>query len=290
MLFAAASIGVAAAVLFQFFNKKLLKETPKAAEVSGIMFLGGFIVVVLVALFSKNFGFNLAICLVAAVNGVGAWFFLRAIKVSLSQSLLVMPITNVVAVSLTAAFLGEWQLLDPRTALGILTLIGSSATIFAVILFSGGGRQKNAGNRKWLYATLGYVLVFGVVSFLAKYFANEQIAISHFLFSWYVGTLIGSFLPRVIEKNWVFIPRSGQFWKYFFLALTMVGSNAAAYWALLSYPGAVVFPVFTFFYAAGSALLGLFVFKERKSFKTRDWVGMAVGAVGAIILIVVSGL
>lgn len=279
-------ISIVAAIFGQYFVKKLASRESISRALS-IMF---FLCVVLAGLISLFFGSGLKINIfvigLGVLNAWVAWLWWRAIKVSLSQTMLFLPLTGFVGVLLTAVFLSEWRFLNPQTFNGILTLVGALGLLGSIWFF----RRERAENKKvrriWLWCIIGQSALGGVIVFLMKYFAQQAIAKTDFIFSWYLGALLGSFLLLVLEKDLkIRLPQRGLWLEYCLLSTATLIAVLTSYWSLELAPATLVLPLSQFFTVLGSALVGLFIFHERKAFSSRNWVGAVVGFVSGILLI-----
>lgn len=284
MVAAALFFSVSAAIIFQFCNKKLLRQE-LASTVISYMYALCALTTSVTAFFLGQTQINFSVFAIGIVNALAAWAFFRALSQGVSKTILFLPLTRVVALTASAIFLSEWKFFDPRALAGFLTLTGTLATLSAVLFFGKKSFIHNS-NISWVKNLIGFVLLSGGIDFLTKYFADTGVPLSQFIFSWYLGALLGSTLPRFLEKNnWPRF-RADQFLLYCGLSLGTLGSVSGIYWALQFAPAALVFPIHSFAYATATVLMGLFIFKERNNFGTKEWVGMALGTIGTILIIV----
>ncbi len=283
MIVAALIVSVGAAILFQFCNKKLLHQESASTVITYLYVISAFLAG-LAALFYRTLDWHSSIFVIGIVNALGAWVFLRALNQGLTKTILFFPLTKVVTLTASAIFLSEWKFFDPRTVAGFLTLTGTLATLSAILFFGKKSTNQKSSN-SWLINVTGFIVVLGLVDFLTQYFASTGVPLPEFLFSWYLGALVGSILPRFLEKNnW---PRFylRQSFLYLGLSVGALGSLAGMYWALKIAPAALVFPIHAFVYSAGTVLMGLFLFKERDQFGKKEWIGIALGTIGTILII-----
>jgi drug/metabolite transporter (DMT)-like permease len=225
---------------------------------------------------------------------VAAQLFNRAMQLSMSKTLLVLPLSTATAVTLSAAFLGEWALLNPATLGGLVNLLGTGVTIFGAILLN--HRDQHVHHRphkrpEWLVPVILFIVVNGTIDFFIKVFAGQAIDAPTYVASWYVGTLIGAiplYFMYVHKKHanlksiWVrphtaaLIIASG---------IGIVGSLVVTFMALKYFAASVFFPLQTFANLAAGVLIGLFFFKEYRSLHKNEKLGMLVGAAGALLLL-----
>lgn len=293
MVFLAIFCTVSAAILSQYFNKKLL-STQRVENVVMAMFTVCFILSsAFVLIFGERISFVLPVFLVGVLSAVATIFFARAVKINLSRSILLLAFINIIVIILSAVFLKEWQLLDPRHFQGVFNLLGTIGLFIAVYLFGTGGEGNMlVSRRNWAFAALIYVLVAGWVNFLIKYFAVSGVVLHNYLFSWYAGNFISVififFLIRRHSDYSLFklklIPE--VVFLYISLGITTFGAMLSFFIAFYLAPAVLVLSIYTFLLVFGTILIGLFVFKEKSKFQSRDWAGLIVGAVAVIVLLI----
>lgn len=290
MITVALVLSIATAVISQYGNKHLLTRQP-VAKVINITFIFCLVFAwIYTFTVSNERTVDVRVMVLGFVNmSIAVWALAHAIRIGLAKSIIFFPLINVIAVALSAVFLNEWRLLDIREPLGILTLAGVAATVWAAGLF---GNGKSTGERRglrneWLLAMVAFIVVTGVVNFFIKYFAYKALDPGIYVSSWYTGSFIGSFIPSLFEgrTSWWKIERK-EWWYYLCLSGGTVGAMIFNYWALRLAPATLVYPIIAFFYALGGALIGLYVFKEREHFTRTDWKAFIIGSVGALALII----
>jgi drug/metabolite transporter (DMT)-like permease len=221
-------------------------------------------------------------------NIIAVWLFGKSVKVGLAQSMLLLPFSTAVTIGLSAVWLGEWALLDPRTETGVLMIVGVLCVCAAVYLF-GRGKKESIGIHWNLLAGL-FVLVSGLMNFFITYFAVAGPDTHTFLSSWYSGCLLGAWLLCGITRTW---PRPIYLKQVLFslgLGVGTVVSMWGTYTALTRIPATLFFPIFSFCYVLGTILVAIFVLKEWNAFGTRERVALLLGSVGALLCIVVSAI
>ncbi len=290
-VFLAVIISVASAIFGQYFIKKLT-SLESISRALNVMFFFCVALAGLISLyFGSGLGINIFVISLGVLNALVAWLSWRAIKVSLSQTMLFLPLTGFTGVFLTALFLGEWNFLNPKDLGGALTLLGALGLLGSIFFFRSSRQEGKKVRRIWLWCIIGQSALGGVIFFLIKYFALQAVAKTDFIFSWYAGALLGSFIPLILEKDFkIRLPRKGLWLSYLLLSAATLIAVLTSCWSLELAPAALVLPISQFFTVLGSALVGLFIFHERKSFSSLDWVGVAVGFVSMVLLIGGMGL
>lgn len=280
-------LSVILAVFAQYFIKKLTALESINRALGTMFFLCAIFATTIGWLFGPTLRANIFLVGLGFLNALTAWLWWRAIKVSLSQTMLFLPLTGFTAVLLSAVFLGECRLLDPRHLSGLLVIFGVLGLLSSIYCFRGANLGGGQIKKIWLWCILGQSILGGAIFFLIKYFALQEISKMNFIFSWYLGALLGSIMLLAFDRSRkIAQKRSIKIWIFYILmSLGTLLSVLANYWSLELAPATLVLPVQQFLNVLGSALVGLFIFHERKMFSFRDWVGAGVGFVSIILLI-----
>ena len=248
-----------------------------------LQYLGAAVIVTIYAVISGNLEFSTAFYIVAVIGFFQVWnayFQWKAYKYSLSKSVLLFPLAGVIAVVLAAIFLGENKIYDGW-------LIAGSALLFAsavLLSFQEFGKGEKVGLRWLLYATAAISIV-GVVIFMLKKFANDDIPHETFLFYYYNASLLGAsviaFIRRkeggvILDKKALIIPVA---------SVGIVINLATTYWIFKLVEAGVIVPIMESLVAILTLAVGLFVFKEIKNVNKLHVVGFALGIIGAGLVI-----
>jgi len=118
-----------------------------------------------------------------------------------------------------------------------------------------------------------YSVIWGVASFLDRYFAITGISFSEFLVSWYGGTLIGIscilFFFRE-EGLTIKVPKK-EIMGVGILAIAIWLSMFLGYWAAKLAPITVFQPIFMVSEAVLPTLIGLLLFREIKTLRVKTF-------------------
>lgn len=278
-------------ILAQYCNKKLISEEPVGKVVITMYVLCFFIILGLIAIRRDAFQLNRLIMIIAAVNVLATYCLGRATKIGLAQSIILLPLSGVVTVILSAFFLGEWHLLDPYGKGGILTIIGLLLVLGSVVFFAISRKQNINSRIIWLFSILSFIFIWGITNFIIKYFA-VHISSYNYLISWYSGAFLGSLVYFLRGRSGVF-KFNFDFKKkllYLFQALGTVGSMWAIFSSLSLAPATVVFPIYHFLFVVGVVLVALYTFNEKRLFGVKEWVGLGVGLIGVFLLLLVFSI
>lgn len=295
------------------YIQKYLVNTVSVARVTLVMFMVSFVCAfVFHFVFFKDAGTIVlvpAVVGVAALNALATWIFAHAVRLHMTKSVLIIPMTEIISVFFMAIFLGEWVFLNPKELSGATLLLGSFLGILALFFFgvNSESRENNyQPNRKWLFLIILPVLIWGFVNFTLKFFSEKKVPMNIFLISWYGGALLGMFVVALVAAfvKKTFFKKEAKmetenssikrlsaklvFPSLVVLGLLTIGSLGLFYYALSFGPGILVLSAEELLKLLGGVLVGLFVFQEKKTMRRRDWYGLGVASVGIVFLITSS--
>lgn len=276
-----------AAILAQYCNKKLV-DSELVEKILMRLFLGCFLLSWTGALIFGSFGFNFYIALLGFINFGAVWSFTRGIKIGLAQTILLLPATTVVAVVFSAIFLGEWRFFDPRLGSGFLFLIGSLGIFVATLFFATNPRHELVIRRQWVILVMIYILITGLVNFLIKYFAVQNVSTVNFLVSWYSGIFLSSLLLYLLKGGRPLKIVFDNFFLYFCFIIATFGAMVAYFVSLVMAPAAFVFPIHSFLFVLGTVLVALFIFHEGRGFGWKEKIGLVLGLISGCLLLIGS--
>lgn len=267
-------------------NKVATNKVPKKGVGIFFQYLFCALIAILYALFSGKADINFMIILIGAVgfvNAFGCYFQWRAFDLSLSKSVLFFPLMQIVTIGLALIFLKEGSLWN------LQLIFGAGLCFLSMWLFrsmaTGKEGEKAIPKKKWLFFTLGMVIIFGVCSFLMKVF-SYSVPRETFLMGWYSGALLGSLPLLAIEKQNPIKISKKAILIIFPLSLLIMGALFALYWAYqLGGPISMVQPIQGVAITIIPALLGWFIFKEKSGLSKREKWGFLIGIIGAILIL-----
>lgn len=220
-----------------------------------------------------------------SINAFGSYFHWQASGLSLSKTVFFFPLMEVVTIALAILFLGEAVLWNNQLILGAILCF---TAIWLFRLPKKSNSDKEILSRKWLSVTVLMILIFGIAGFLVKLF-SLQIPSETFLMGWYLGALVGALPILMLEKQNPFPVSKETILTVLPVSITIVGAMLAIYWTYqLNGPVSMVLPIRGLAITAIPALLGLFIFKERKELSRREWLGFAIGSLGVILILLRS--
>ncbi|MEK7623103.1 MAG: hypothetical protein AAB408_00340 [Patescibacteria group bacterium] len=287
MLSVATILCVGSAIISISVNKKLVQRL-SVGHVTNTMFLFAAIFSILIFVAEPpapdQTWYIPGIALLGIVNSMVAWLYSRALKRGLAKSALFQPASGIVGITLSAIFLGEWKLLEPTNTSGLMLILGIIATTAAAIIFGKGKSESIVIRREWLTSIVGFIVLGGVVTVAMKYLAVKHIPLPVYLLSWYTGSYVGSFFPRLVEKNWQLAIAKKDLLPFIIVSATAMISLAGYFKALELAPAAVVVPLVTIGIVVGSIGSSIIIFREQKKFGLTEWVGLLIGFVGVLLL------
>jgi len=286
-------------ILFPITLKETLKRikylpTPRKVVLIGWQFLFclSFSIALVIAAKIAGFGrpdwqFNY-LWLVAAMLGVfnayACYCQWQAMDTNLSKTAIGTQLDDAIAISLGYFFLGEKKFFGSQLIAGIALCFAAG---FILVGFKTG--EENLANRRLAKNVLKYSLIWGVVGAAERFFNLEGLPIFDFLICWYGGSAIGALLIHLFGK---IFKKEKISWRLdekdkkelpavaFFVWVSMVLGYLIANHVIIS----IYQPIFLVSEAILPALIGLYYFHEKKEMKTKEWIVIAIGLAGVMIV------
>lgn len=212
-------------------------------------------------------------------------FYLEAIKISLSKSIILISYSLLFTMILSAIFLGEWRIFDLATLIGWKNFGGISLALASMyFLLKSHTRKEEKIERKFFYFVSAAILLFGIGNFLNKSYLqtlNEM----DLIIPQIIGALLVLIPINILRKNTFKKDRNFHLLALFdgFIIFLAVWTFTIA----LKYgPAVLVFPIQTVLGTISVALIGLYVFNEVTSFTREKKIGLILGMVGVFALII----
>lgn len=235
------------------------------------------------------------VVLIGLLAGGGTFFSWKAIHISQSRNAIFTFWDDIIAMSLSFFVLHEGHFITLPIGIGIAI---SFVALFGFIWY--GRLQKDMkGELKPVpfvfYTYVGiYSIAWGLAAFGQRYWSYYDMPVPTFLLGWYTGTLIVAILLFLIYKDTSENQKSVAplglkgIAEMFVLAVFILVSLGLA---SVSYrlPQTVVQPIYFVAEMIIPALIGLFIFHERKQFATIEWFFFGLGAVGAFVVVLNIG-
>ncbi|MCK4859765.1 MAG: hypothetical protein KAS87_04305 [Candidatus Omnitrophica bacterium] len=235
---------------------------------------------------------TLIIAVIGVFNGFGAYSQWRATQINLSAMSIFAFLDDAIAISLGYLILKEGKFLNTGVGIG-LTLCASVVILFAVNNYL--KRKKGVKGKEHLpLRFFGYVMSFtiiwGVATFLTRYFALEGVGVGTFIFGWYGGSVITAFIIFLIKKEKGIFQEvketmtNNNFCIMFVMSVLIMTNIWLSYWALQLAPLMVVKPIFFVSAMVIPAIIGLYIFKEAKKYERREKLFFVIAFVGGVLI------
>lgn len=234
--------------------------------------------------FSASAFFFIALAM-GILNYAGAYCQWAAYRINMARTSLFSPLIGVLTIAFFWIFLREYK------HLSVLALVGVVLHLAAIWIFLSGRKRNQAerieGAAKWFFFTVVMVASFGILNFLMKVLSRD-VAITHFLFYWYVGTFTFSALFLSADRGLnagSLCKQKKAFFLIPLLSLSVLGALAALYWAFQTNSGTLVASYSALNSTFVPVIVGWMFFKEAKGISRREVCGLACGVVAATLII-----
>lgn len=213
------------------------------------------------------------------------YFYLEAIKISLSKTIILSSFYLLITMGLSAIYLQEWRIFDINTLSGWKNIIGAVFTLFSVyfLVKSHNKKEEKIEKKFFLFISLN-ILFNGIGTFWIKSILQTQGELEVIL-SQVIGGLMVLIPVNIIKKN--VLKNSGNF---HLLALFDGFIIFLVVWtftvALKNGPAVLVLPIQTVLLTIFIALIGLFIFNEKRNFTFEKKIGLALGLIGVLSLVI----
>jgi hypothetical protein len=208
-------------------------------------------------------------------NGFGAYAQWRAVDISLSKTAMFTQADDIIGMLLGYLWLNETVFLSFRLGLGILLCLVAGILIASY--------ERNLRLIKFVGI---YSVVWGVASFLYRYFALKDLPPSEFLISWYVGASVSAlFIATVLLRG--NIPSNlskKEISRIGLVALPVWVAMVLAYISAQKSPITIYQPIYLASEAICPTLFGLFYFHEKKVMAAKEKIAFVIGIVGVVII------
>jgi len=228
-----------------------------------------------------GFTFKSEILLVAIIgffNSFGCYCQWQAVKINLAKASLFTQADDIIAVLLGYLILHETKYLNTALGFGVI-----GCFLAASILIS----AKFSENMRLIKYIGIYSVIWGVASFLDRYFALQSIPFSEFLIGWYGGSFIGISFFLLREGRLVVKAPKNEIALVAGLSIFVWLSKLLGYWGANLVPITIFQPIYLVTEAIFPTLTGLHIFHEYKTLEFKEKLAIALG-LASIIAITVS--
>lgn len=278
-------INLFSASLREFLNKKIANTMEPVAAFINFAFFGFLWFVMYQLIIVKAMPrIDLTVSATGFIIIIAYISYLKAVKISLSQSILYQSYSIIVTVILAAIFLGEGRYLDIRTGTGVKIVSGIILAFVSLwFLLHVGRKRDELLERKWFYYIAIVIVFFGVSSFFT---------ISFFRVYTPIEVLISQSLPMIfvlplyqLLVGGKIILKRKQFKTVFLSSIFASIAVVAFYFALMIVPVAKFYPIQQVSLVILTILQGVLFYKEANVFSGNRLVGMIIGMAGIMLLV-----
>jgi len=214
------------------------------------------------------------------LNSFGVYCMWRALDISVSKTSMGTQLDDIIALILGYLFLGEAKILNLRLSVGIVLCF-----LAAIILV--GFKKRDPLNFRLIKFVLGYSVVWGVAAASYRFLNLQGLPIPDFLVSWYGGSLLGAVILLFFTEKKITgfrVISVVQASRIFVLSLFIWVSLALGYLVSALAPVAIYQPIFLISEAVVPTLIGLYLFRERKELRSKEWLAIFIGIAGALLV------
>lgn len=174
-------------------------KTPSGATGLFYTSLFAMMLALLYAIVVENPQFDSQIIWLAAigfVNTLGFYCQWRAFEISLSKSIIFIPVAALISTLLSLVFLREAALLNAQLFLGIIFCFSA----MWLLQHRPALQEKSETNKNWLVFILLMVAGYGLAIFLLKIFSSTA-SNGTFMAGWFVGSFFAPVAILIIDKK-----------------------------------------------------------------------------------------
>lgn len=222
------------------------------------------------------------------INGIACFYHWKAQDLSLGKTSVFTIWDDVIAMSLSFAFLDEGRFLNIWSSSGIVL------SVVALGLFAYHAYRHDNKGLSWrcLYYIGIYSLMWGVAMFYERKFSADHMPVSAFLLAWYGGSTLSALALRIfMHEDDPKQRESLTGWDVritILYALSVLACLAVAYWAYRS-PQTVVQPIFFVSEAIVPVVVARIFFNTQKGEQYDSSEKLYLGlAITAVVLICVG--
>ncbi len=231
------------------------------------------------------------IVIIGFVSAGGTLLSWKAIAISQSRTALFTFWDDIIAMGLSYFILHEGRFITLPVGIGI-ALSFLSLALFVRYEWVHRVQKKEGGYAiplKFYVYVLVYSILYGIAMFGQRFWSFQHLPILTFALAWYIGACAAAVLIRLFYKDKGGDQQTKKSFTvldvllHFMLALSTYASLVLASVAYLA-PQVIVQPIFLVGEMIIPALMGLFIFHERKHFDLTEWFYFAIGFTGALLV------
>lgn len=229
------------------------------------------------------------IMLIGAANALAGYALWTAYKINMVRACLFSFLDDVIGMGLCVIFLNEHAHISANVFIGICLSL-SCIMLFAWRDYKKVAEKKMTDENHTAFYTCVFIYtsIWGLATFLMRYWAVGNVPTSQFLPSWYGGAVIGSCLNMILQRfrsgSSIPLPTAREVSLSFATGATFILNMGGVFWALTMIPQVVAQPIFMVSELVCGAFVGLFLFNEKKHFALQEWSYISLGIAGSILV------
>lgn len=213
------------------------------------------------------------------MGGLSVTLYTKASRYSLSKTVLVIPISQVLEVVMASIIFNEWKRVFVNDHQMILTLM---LVPMLVWLFY----EKGGDSKKWSLLIIVIIIYLAGLNLFAKHYLN-QVEPLQLLLLQYIGSVLVISFGLQVKKNKFYL--GGKFALMGFLQSIFTMTGVWLYYVglqktTISQTTLLRMPIFLIM----TTLFGLFIFREVKSMTVKKWLGVMVALVIAVLAMTIN--
>lgn len=266
-------------------NKKIADKTDPVISVFYIFYLNTlFFLILHLFLVGFVFRWNIFTILSGVIFTVSWLTYYKAIKISLSQSILFSSYSIFIVVLLSAIFLGESRYFDITKTAGMQVILGIGLAIIALwYLLHQQRKKEQLLEWRWFMYIILTIITMGVGSFISLYSLKIHTT-TDVLINQAVGSVSAISLLVLIGKRSKLNIGKSKFIIMLCSSVATVISIYAFFEAARLAPATILYPVQTVLLVISTMLAGFFIYKEGNMFHGKRLWGLLLGLLGILLL------
>lgn len=278
-------INLVFSTLRETLNKKIADKTDPVVSVFYIFYLNTLLFLILhIIMVGFVFHFNIFAILSGVIFTVSWLTYYKAIKISLSQSILFSSYSIVIVVLLSAIYLGESRYFDITKLAGMQVVLGIGFAIIALwYLLHQQKKKEQLLEWRWFVYILLTIITMGIGSFISLY-SLKILTTTDIFINQAVGSVPAISILALIGRRSKLNIGISKLFVMFCISVATVGAVYAFYEAARLAPAIILYPVQTVLLVITTMLAGFFIYKEGNMFHGKRLWGLLLGLLGILLL------
>lgn len=271
--------------LRETLNKKIADKTDPVVSVFYIFWINtGLFFLYHIYLHGFVFSWNIYTIFSGVLFTVAWVAYYKAVKISLSQSILFSSYSLIIIIILSALFLGESRYLDVTKFSGMQVILGITLAISAMwYLLHDQRKKQQLLEWHWFAYILITIVTIGVGSFITLY-SLKILTTTDIFNNQAVGSVPAISILAFLGKRSKLKIKPSKLWILFCNSITSVIAVIAFYGAARLAPATILYPIQTVLLIISTMVVGFVVYKENHILTGNRIVGLSLGLFGVVLL------